>query len=202
MRGQSEQLRLVKDIEPSCPTVHGSGQAEADRREPLEQRGEIHRGDHHGERLQQLVVRWRSLSDTGIGIPIDKLGLIFEEFRQVDSSTTRRYSGTGLGCRLAMLALGSSAETSACRAPSGWARPLPVALLPQVHRHGCATAPCTCSAMPQPEADRIVLAIDDDPDVVYLLQENLAEAVSGGGAAQARKGSRKQELCLPLPWIS
>ncbi|MEZ5739635.1 MAG: ATP-binding protein [Burkholderiaceae bacterium] len=48
-------------------------------------------GDAHGGRLELSII------DSGIGIPQDKLASIFEPFTQAESSTTRRFGGTGLG---------------------------------------------------------------------------------------------------------
>ncbi len=51
-----------------------------------------------------------TVRDTGIGIPSDKVNRLFQAFMQVDSSTTRKYGGTGLG-------LG---DLRKARAPDGW----------------------------------------------------------------------------------
>ena len=118
-----------------------------------------------------------SVEDTGIGIPPERLHAIFEAFTQADSSTTRRYGGTGLGLtickRLAELMGGQINVTSEEGRGSTFWVDLPLVVVQTaakpVHSEAMAAEP-----LPIPAGLRILLVEDNEVNrkvAVRMLQK-------------------------------
>jgi PAS domain S-box-containing protein len=105
LRAHEKSLSLVYNLAPDVPTFL-AGDVMRLRQILLNlignaikftERGEVALRVEHEPGAREAGLLRFSVSDTGIGIPADKLDAIFKSFTQVDSSTSRKYGGTGLG---------------------------------------------------------------------------------------------------------
>lgn len=147
-----------------------------------------------GGRVQVHLQRVNShveivVSDTGRGIPPDVLPFVFDRFRQEDSSSTRAYSGLGLGLALVRHLVDLHGGSVTAQSPGGEGQgatfivKLPITIADLT---AAARAHPTVASMEVPEAafrlDGLrVLVVDDDTDAL-----DLAFAILRGAGADVR----------------
>ena len=136
-----------------------------------------------------------SVLDTGIGIPVDRLDLIFESFRQGDGGLARPYMGLGLGLalvrKLVALMGGDIQAQSALGQGSRFTARIPV--------RRTAERP----AVEKVAGDRpLTLAVEDNPVGLLVLRHVLerhaveVDTAADGYAALEAAGKRRYELIL------
>ena len=140
-----------------------------------------------GEPAPQGEVRLRfAVTDTGIGIPPEKQAKIFQAFEQEDTSSTRKYEGTGLGltiaARLVALMGGEITVTSVPGQGSTFAFTARFGLRPHPPETTPASPPVVLRDLP-------VLIVDDNATNRHILEEWLRgyamEPTVAGNAATA-----------------
>ena len=127
--------------------------------------------EEDSEQKPSVLLRF-SVHDTGIGIPADKLGILFTKFSQVDGSTTRHYGGTGLGLaiskQLSELMGGMiGVESQEGRGSQFW---FTVRLGVQADKAGAAAD----SPLPEPLPRVRVLVVDDNATNREILSKRLS----------------------------
>jgi len=148
-----------------------------------------------------------AVTDTGIGIaPQDQVD-IWQEFRQIDGSLSRRHEGTGLGLaivrRLVAMLGGDVALESQPGKGSTFTVSLPVELAEPAREIEPFMPALPMPAGPSTELPRyratekpLVLVVDDDPEVIYILEKYLRD--DGFEIAVARTGDAAIEQARAL----
>ena len=130
-----------------------------------------------------------AVSDTGVGMSDEQLGRLFQRFTQADSSTTRRFGGTGLGLSLTRAFADMLGGTVEVESALGRGTTFTVAL---PERHAAPSAlpgeAAPSGADDEGSARDLVLVIDDDADqralmTRFLHREGFRARTAGDGEA-------------------
>ena len=150
---------------------------------------------------QEDGVDWirMSVSDSGIGIPPEKIDHVFDEFSQADETTTRDYGGTGLGLsisrRFCQMMGGDITVESVVGEGSTFTIRLPLEAAKAAAESEVA-AETPPAVMSEPGEEQVVLVIDDDPNALDLLRRTLQEA--GVRVVTANEGREGLNLARTL----
>ncbi|CCG40957.1 response regulator [Magnetospirillum molischianum] len=120
------------------------------------------------------------VSDTGIGVPADKLEDIFHAFEQADGTTSRQYGGTGLGlsiCRRLAELIGATIHVESVEGQgSTFTLNMPLIAMPKAASPSIVATedPLTPPAIPDDRdaleaGDQVILVIEDDDSVSLVL---------------------------------
>ena len=209
VRAHQKGLELASRIAPEVPSLV-TGDAARLRQVIVNLVGNAIKFTAAGEVLVEVEAKGReadavalafAVSDTGIGIPLEKQRLVFEAFAQADGSTTREYGGTGLGLAIAsriVAALGGRLELES--APGHGSR---------FHfeaRFGAEAAPVARESSSVRIRGVRVLVVDDNATNRRILEETLAlwrmrPTLAGGGREALELLERAAARGRPFPLV-
>ncbi len=133
--------------------------------------------------------------DTGIGIPQEMHDIIFERFRQVDDTNTRKYGGTGLGLTISknlIRLLGGEIKLSSERGKGTTFFVLfPLQVPPSKAEELVKTAPIAPSA--QIWSGKVILVVEDEDSNFFLMDRILRR--TGVNLIWAKNGSDAVQFC-------
>ncbi len=144
-----------------------------------------------------------AVRDTGIGIPKQAIGRLFQSFQQVDASTTRHFGGTGLGLAISKRLVEIMGGSMQVESELGHG---------SVFSFGIVLEPCAEPSLPETEAEsevlrgKRILLVDDNETNLRLLQlqtvgfgmKPVAERSPAAALARIERGERFDLAILDL----